>query len=97
MTKSTQKSGDASIVIGRTDALARTNVQPVTRISDLSSQQWKSGIAAWLGWLFDGLDMHLYTLVAVTFVADLLGTQRTDPQVGYYSSWIQAAFLIGID
>ena len=23
------------------------------------AQQWKSGIAAWLGWLFDGLDMHL--------------------------------------
>ena len=30
----------------------------------VSPQQWKSGIAAWLGWLFDGLDMHLYTLVA---------------------------------
>jgi MFS family permease len=65
------------------------------RLSDLSSQQWKSGAAAWLGWLFDGLDMHLYTLVAVTFVADLLGTHRGDSQVGYYSSWIQAAFLIG--
>lgn len=96
MTKSTQKSGDASIVIGRTDALARTNVQPVTRISDLSSQQWKSGIAAWLGWLFDGLDMHLYVLVATPFVAELLGvTNQKDPIVGYYSSWIQAAFLIG--
>ena len=30
------------------------------------------GIAAWLGWLFDGLDMHLYTLVATPFVAELL-------------------------
>ena len=37
-------------------------------------QQWKSGIAAWLGWLFDGLDMHLYVLVATPFVAELLGT-----------------------
>ena len=36
---------------------------------DLSSQQWKSGAAAWLGWLFDGLDMHLYVLVATPFVA----------------------------
>ena len=38
----------------------------------LSPQQWKSGIAAWLGWLFDGLDMHLYTLVAASFVAQLI-------------------------
>src|SRR5438477_7151427 len=67
-----------------------------TSIRDLSSQQWKSGIAAWLGWLFDGLDMHLYVLVATAFVAELLGvTDEKDPQVGYYSSWIQAAFLIG--
>jgi MFS family permease len=62
----------------------------------LSSQQWKSGIAAWLGWLFDGLDMHLYVLVAAPFVAELLGVaSEKDPSVGYYSSWIQAAFLIG--
>src|SRR5262249_2550015 len=40
---------------------------------DLSPQQRKSGIAAWLGWLFDGLDMHLYVLVAAPFVAELLG------------------------
>src|SRR5439155_8708645 len=68
----------------------------VTRLRDLSPQQWKSGVAAWLGWLFDGLDMHLYVLVAAPFVAELLGvTSEKDPLVGYYSSWIQAAFLIG--
>src|SRR5947207_2792800 len=44
----------------------------VERLSDLSSAQWRSGIAAWLGWLFDGLDGHLYTLVAAPFVAQLL-------------------------
>ena len=67
-----------------------------TRLSDLTAQQWKSGIAAWLGWLFDGLDMHLYVLVAAPFVAELLGVaDQKDPAVGYYSSWIQAAFLIG--
>ncbi len=46
----------------------------VTRLADLSPQQWRSGIAAWLGWLFDGLDMHLYTLVATPFVALLLAS-----------------------
>ncbi|MFO1022652.1 MAG: MFS transporter [Planctomycetales bacterium] len=70
--------------------------QEVSRLKDLSAEQWKSGIAAWLGWLFDGLDMHLYTLVATPFVAELLlQPDRKHPDVGYYSSWIQAAFLIG--
>jgi MFS family permease len=68
----------------------------VLRLRDLSGVQWKSGLAAWLGWLFDGLDMHLYVLVAAPFVAELLGAaSEKDPRVGYYSSWIQAAFLIG--
>ncbi len=70
----------------------------VKNIRDLSPQQWKSGIAAWLGWLFDGLDMHLYTLVAAPFVAILLGLAPTDTanaMVKEKSSWIQAAFLIG--
>jgi MFS family permease len=67
-----------------------------TRLQDLSSLQWKSGVAAWLGWLFDGLDMHLYVLVAAPFVAELLGVDsEKDPSVGQYSSWIQAAFLVG--
>src|SRR5438067_12581430 len=68
----------------------------VARLRDLSAQQWKSGAAAWLGWLFDGLDMHLYVLVAAPFVAELLDVaSEKDPLVGYYSSWMQAAFLIG--
>ena len=66
------------------------------RLRDLSSAQWKSGLAAWLGWLFDGLDMHLYTLVATPFVAALLNlSDPSDPRVRVYSSWIQAAFLLG--
>src|SRR5260221_194583 len=68
----------------------------ITRLSQLSPQQIKSGIAAWLGWTFDGLDMHLYTLVAAPFVAELLGgLPTTDPQVGKYGSIIQAGFLFG--
>jgi MFS family permease len=68
----------------------------VRSLRDLSPQQWKSGIAAWLGWLFDGLDMHLYTLVAAPFVMQLLQADTlSDPLVKRYSSWIQAAFLVG--
>jgi MFS family permease len=66
------------------------------RLSDVSGRQWKTGIAAWLGWFFDGLDMHLYTLVAAPFVAQLLGEANpADAGVKKYSSWIQASFLIG--
>ncbi len=76
-----------------TATLAR---REVNHLRDLSPQQWKSGIAAWLGWLFDGLDMHLYTLVAAPFVMRLLdAASPADPLVKEKSSWIQAAFLVG--
>ena len=62
----------------------------------LTPQQWKSGIAAWLGWLFDGLDMHLYTVVAPVVVASLLGgLETTAPEVKEKAAFIQAAFLVG--
>jgi len=66
-----------------------------TRFSELSSHQKKSGFAAWLGWFFDGLDLHLYTLVATVFVAELLMVKEADPDVALYGSYIQAAFLLG--
>ena len=66
-----------------------------TRLSDLDANQWKSGAAAWLGWMFDGLDMHLYTLVAASFVASLLHTDAKDPAVREHMGYIQAAFLFG--
>jgi MFS family permease len=73
-----------------------TSAEDAIRLRDLTPRQWKSGAAAWLGWLFDGLDMHLYVLVATPFVAELLGVaSQKDPRVGYYSSLIQAAFLVG--
>src|SRR5271165_4319397 len=68
----------------------------IQSLRDLSPHQWKSAVAAWLGWLFDGLDMHLYVLVAAPFVAELIGVSDTrNENVGRYSSWIQAAFLVG--
>src|SRR5829696_6219162 len=67
-----------------------------SRLSELTPQQWKSGTAAWLGWLFDGLDMHLYTLVAAPVVLQLIGTvSNADPGVKEKSAYIQAAFLLG--
>jgi MFS family permease len=67
-----------------------------TRLGELTSYQWKSGIAAWLGWLFDGLELHLYTLVATPLVIHLLAaTSASDPAVKQKTAYIQAAFLIG--
>ena len=66
-----------------------------TKLSELTEQQKKSGLAAWLGWFFDGLDLHLYTLVATVFVAQLLGTETTDPSVRKYGAFIMGAFLLG--
>ena len=67
-----------------------------THLRELTPQQWKSGIAAWLGWMFDGLELHLYTLVALPLVVQLLGvTNALDPAVKEKGAYIQAAFLLG--
>jgi MFS family permease len=67
-----------------------------TSLRALSPTQWKSGVAAGLGWLFDGLDMHLFTFVAAPLVAILIGAASADlPEVKEKSAWIQASFLVG--
>src|SRR3954449_12936705 len=65
------------------------------QLREISGTQWKSGLAAWLGWFFDGLDLHLYTIVATPFVAHLLAVDARSDAVREKSSWIQAAFLAG--
>lgn len=65
---------------------------------ELTPQQWKSGVASWLGWLFDGLELHLYTLIAAPLVIQLLTIESVAPasaEVKEKSAWIQAAFLLG--
>ena len=78
----------------RATRMNSTETKPTLR--SISPGQWKSGIAAWLGWTFDGLELHLYTLVALPFVAQLLGDlSTTDPSVGKHAAIIQGAFLLG--
>ncbi len=75
-----------------------TSPPEITKLSELTPHQRRSGIAAWLGWLFDGLDMHIYTLVATPFVAALLmqdGLMPEPKDVDTKASIIQAAFLVG--
>jgi len=61
----------------------------------ISPEQKRSGLAAWLGWMFDGLDMHLYTLVALPFVAELLNVPTSSRDASVKASLIQGAFLFG--
>jgi MFS family permease len=65
-------------------------------LGKISGTQWRSGIAAWLGWTFDGLELHLFTLVGAPFVAQLLGNlSTTDARVSRRIALIQGAFLLG--
>lgn len=75
--------------------MSETASSEITRLRDLSPQQKKSGLAAWLGWTFDGLDMHIYTLVALPFVASLMHLPVQDPTVPQHGAIIQASFLVG--
>lgn len=70
-------------------------MSPLKAWKSLQPQQKRSGIAGWLGWFFDGLDMHLYTLVAGTFVALLLAVPAGSPAADEKGAVIQAAFLAG--
>src|SRR5579862_2206732 len=46
--------------------------QDIVNLRSLTPLQRRCGVAAWLGWLFDGLDSYLYVLVAGPFVAALM-------------------------
>jgi hypothetical protein len=45
-----------------------TTAREATRVRELYSRQSKSGIAARLGWFFDGLELDFTTLVALPLV-----------------------------
>ncbi len=51
-------------------------------------------IAAFLGWMFDGLEMGIFPLVARPALQNLLGVEG-DAQVGVWMGRITALFLIG--
>lgn len=50
--------------------------------------------AAFLGWMFDGLEMGIFPVVARPALQELLGTQA-DQQVGPWMGYITALFLLG--
>lgn len=61
--------------------------------------KWMALIAALLGWLFDGLEMGLFPLVARPALTDLLttaeGIKPTESQLSAWLGMITALFLVG--
>ena len=67
----------------------------IVRLSDLSPDQRRGGLAAWLGWLFDGLDSTVYVLVALPLVTSLMPSGTPSMDIQHNIAYIQAAFLVG--
>lgn len=60
----------------------------------LSRDQWLVLAAAFLGWMFDGVEIGLFPLVARPALQELLGTVG-DAEVGFWTGVVTAAFLLG--
>ena len=56
--------------------------------------QWMVLIAAFLGWMFDGLEQGVFPLVARPALQDLLNVQN-DKELGLWMGRITAGFLLG--
>ncbi|CAN5323644.1 hypothetical protein BH11PLA2_BH11PLA2_00900 [soil metagenome] len=58
--------------------------------------RWLALLAALLGWMFDGMEMGLFPLVARDALAEILGNvSKNHPDVDRWFSIVMAAFLIG--
>lgn len=61
-----------------------------------SRGKWMALAAALLGWMFDGLEMGLFPLVARPALQDLLGhAEISDAEIGRWMAVVTSAFLIG--
>jgi MFS transporter, SHS family, sialic acid transporter len=59
-----------------------------------SRDQWLVLIAAFLGWMFDGVEQGVFPLVARPALQDLLGVEA-DQLIGPWMGYITALFLVG--
>jgi SHS family sialic acid transporter-like MFS transporter len=60
-----------------------------------SRGKWLALAAALLGWMFDGLEMGLFPLVARPALLDLGGGSIAEAEIGKWISLATAAFLVG--
>jgi len=60
----------------------------------LGRQQWFVLIAAFLGWMFDGLEMGLFPIAARPALQDLMN-MPSEAALGQWYSYLMALFLVG--
>jgi SHS family sialic acid transporter-like MFS transporter len=60
----------------------------------LTRGQWLVLAAAFLGWMFDGVEMGLFPLIARPALQDLMGV-TADAQVGQWNGYLVACFMLG--
>ena len=65
-----------------------------SKSSTTTRAQWLVLAAAFLGWMFDGLEMGMFPVVARPALQTLLGT-TSDQEVGPWMGYITALFLLG--
>lgn len=75
-------------------SLAQTEPTPKTSAQKFSGGKWVVLLAAFLGWMFDGLEMGIFPLAARPALQDLLGV-ADDKLIGQWMGYITALFLIG--
>ncbi|WP_397570265.1 MFS transporter [Schlesneria sp. T3-172] len=75
------------------------SLQDSTSTNGTSFGQWMALIAALLGWMFDGAEMGVFSMVGRAAIQDLLGISQPSPEseqkVGLYFSLVIAVFLVG--
>jgi len=80
----------SNIMIGSASKSQATFSAEVT----IGRDQWLVLVAAFLGWMFDGVEQGVFPLVARPALQDLLGTE-TDALIGPWMGYITALFLVG--
>lgn len=71
-----------------------TPVSAPGAVQELGASQWIVLTAAFLGWMFDGVEIGLFPLVARPALQELLGDMG-DAEVGWWNGIIVACFLLG--
>lgn len=71
-----------------------THMTNTRNTSQLGAAQWLTLAAAFLGWMFDGLEMGMFPVVARPALQELLHTQSEAP-IGQWMGYITALFLLG--
>ena len=78
--------------------MADPAVASVTSSPRLTGEQMRAFFAAWGGWLLDGMDGFIFSLVLVPAMRDVLpksGIDATQANIGYYGGLLFALFMIG--